>query len=439
MFGERIAEQRKKLGLNQEELAGKIGVSRSALSLYEIDRREPDLETVKKIASLFGVTTDYLLGAEEGNTMIGKRINELRKSSGMTQEELAEVLNISRSTLAGYEAENKHPPYRTLVKIAKYFGVSIYYLMGITDRLLGEEESGETHIVGGGNIIKEFRKEICITQEELGKKLGVSKQTVSAWERGVSEVSNNTLVALTSLFPVTMDYLLGMNRRNHITNRFKALREENGMNQSELGKLLNVQGAAISKYESGEVPLTGETIVSLAEYFGVTTDYLLGVEGDTMSTEENTNEIAQRVGRNIRSIREQAGLSQREFAEGFGVSAGAVGMWETGRREPDINMLIQIAHFGGTNLDDLVMKELTPPVPLYVQNMIYLRKKIGYSQSEMAMELGLQGPSSIDIVESGKRELPVSKLIYLAELFGVTMDQITKQDLSQEVSGCRQQ
>lgn len=439
MFGERIAEQRKKLGLNQEELAGKIGVSRSALSLYEIDRREPDLETVKKIASLFGVTTDYLLGAEEGNTMIGKRINELRKSSGMTQEELAEVLNISRSTLAGYEAENKHPPYRTLVKIAKYFGVSIYYLMGITDRLLGEEESGETHIVGGGNIIKEFRKEICITQEELGKKLGVSKQTVSAWERGVSEVSNNTLVALTSLFPVTMDYLLGMNRRNHITNRLKALREENGMNQSELGKLLNVQGAAISKYESGEVPLTGETIVSLAEYFGVTTDYLLGVEGDTMSTEENTNEIAQRVGRNIRSIREQAGLSQREFAEGFGVSAGAVGMWETGRREPDINMLIQIAHFGGTNLDDLVMKELTPPVPLYVQNMIYLRKKIGYSQSEMAMELGLQGPSSIDIVESGKCELPVSKLIHLAEFFRVTMDQITKKDLSQEVSGCRQQ
>lgn len=158
-----------------------------------------------------------------------------------------------------------------------------------------------------------------------------------------------------------------------------------------------------------------------------------------MGTEENTNEIMQRVGRNIRSIREQAGLSQREFAEGFGVSAGAVGMWETGRREPDINMLIQIAHFGGTNLDDLVMKELTPPVPLYVQNMIYLRKKIGYTQSEMAMELGLQGPSSIDIVESGKCELPVSKLIHLAEFFRVTMDQITKKDLSQEVSGCRQQ
>ena len=90
-------------------------------------------------------------------------------------------------------------------------------------------------------------------------------------------------------------------------------------------------------------------------------------------------------------------------------------------------------------LDDLVMKELTPPVPLYVQNMIYLRKKRGYSQGELATVLGLQSASSIDLVESGKCELPVSKLVHLAEFFGVTMDQITKQDLSQEVSGCRQQ
>lgn len=51
MLGERIAELRKELELSQEELAKKIGVSRSALSLYEIDRREPDLETVKKIQS----------------------------------------------------------------------------------------------------------------------------------------------------------------------------------------------------------------------------------------------------------------------------------------------------------------------------------------------------------------------------------------------------
>lgn len=94
-----------------------------------------------------------------------------------------------------------------------------------------------------------------------------------------------------------------------------------------------------------------------------------------MGTEEKINEIAQRVGRNIRSIREQAGLSQDEFAEGFSVKQPTVANWETGKRQPDLNMLIQIAQFGGTSLDDLVTKDLTPPVPLYVRNMVYLQEK----------------------------------------------------------------
>lgn len=221
--------------------------------------------------------------------------------------------------------------------------------------------------------------------------------------------------------------------------RIAEQRKKLGLNQEELAGKIGVSRSALSLYEIDRREPDLETVKKIASLFGVTTDYLLGAEGDAMGTEEKINEIAQRVGRNIRSIREQAGLSQKDFAEGFGVSTGAVGMWETGRREPDINMLIQIAHFGGTNLDDLVMKELTPPIPLYVRNMVYLRKKRGYSQGELATILGLQGASSIDLVESGKCELPVSKLVHLAEFFGVTMDQITKQDLSQEVSGCRQQ
>lgn len=61
-------------------------------------------------------------------------------------------------------------------------------------------------------------------------------------------------------------------------SRLKELRKNNGMKQAELGKLLNVQEAAISKYESGKVPLTADTIIKLAEIFKVSTDYLLGRE-----------------------------------------------------------------------------------------------------------------------------------------------------------------
>lgn len=221
--------------------------------------------------------------------------------------------------------------------------------------------------------------------------------------------------------------------------RIAEQRKKLGLSQEELAEALNISRSTLAGYEAENKHPPYRTLVKIAKYFGVTTDYLLGLtEGeDTMGTEENTNEVAKRIGRNLKVLREST--TQRELAPLLGVTPSAVGMWESGRREPDIETLVHIAKLFEVTLDDLVMKELTPPIPMYVRNMVYLRKKRGYSQGELATVLGLQGAGSIDLVESGKCELPVSKLVRLADFFGVTMDQITKQDLSQEVSECRQQ
>ena len=58
-------------------------------------------------------------------------------------------------------------------------------------------------------------------------------------------------------------------------NRIKILRKEFNWTQEELGKKLNIQKAAISKYENGIIPLTDETIRKLTELFDVSSDYLL--------------------------------------------------------------------------------------------------------------------------------------------------------------------
>ena len=59
-------------------------------------------------------------------------------------------------------------------------------------------------------------------------------------------------------------------------NRIKQLRNEKNINQDVLAKLLGLEIAGISKLETGRVPLKDEYIVKLAEYFGVSTDFLLG-------------------------------------------------------------------------------------------------------------------------------------------------------------------
>ena len=61
MIGMRIALLRAGNGWSQAELARRIGVSASAVGMYEQGRREPSLDLVVRLANEFGVTTDYLL------------------------------------------------------------------------------------------------------------------------------------------------------------------------------------------------------------------------------------------------------------------------------------------------------------------------------------------------------------------------------------------
>ena len=61
-------------------------------------------------------------------------------------------------------------------------------------------------------------------------------------------------------------------------NRIRELRKEKGLTQEDLGKVLNVQKAAISKYEIGRVQPGADTLSKIAQYFGVSTDYVLGLD-----------------------------------------------------------------------------------------------------------------------------------------------------------------
>lgn len=69
-FGTRLNQLRKSASLSQEEFAKKIGVSRSTIGMYEQGKREPDFETLEKIADYFNVDTDYLLGTSDKTTVI---------------------------------------------------------------------------------------------------------------------------------------------------------------------------------------------------------------------------------------------------------------------------------------------------------------------------------------------------------------------------------
>lgn len=62
-----------------------------------------------------------------------ERLKTLRKEFGFTQTDLAEKLNLSRSTYSGWESEGKEPDIATICELAGLFGVSCDYLLGYSD------------------------------------------------------------------------------------------------------------------------------------------------------------------------------------------------------------------------------------------------------------------------------------------------------------------
>ncbi|EQB4336231.1 helix-turn-helix domain-containing protein [Clostridium botulinum] len=69
-----------------------------------------------------------------------------------------------------------------------------------------------------GDRLKELREEKDLTQEELGKFLNVSRQTISSYESGAIEPSIANLVKIANIFNVSLDYLLCRTKERYNLN-----------------------------------------------------------------------------------------------------------------------------------------------------------------------------------------------------------------------------
>lgn len=68
-LGNRLKALRQKNNLTQSQVAERLGLSKAVVSSYEIASRYPSYEVLVKLAVLYGVSTDYLLGLDN-RTMI---------------------------------------------------------------------------------------------------------------------------------------------------------------------------------------------------------------------------------------------------------------------------------------------------------------------------------------------------------------------------------
>lgn len=78
-LGDRIKTLRAAKNITQQDLAHRLGITKSVISAYENSIRYPSYDILIKLSNIFGVSTDYLLGCSKGKTIdvTGLKQNEI--------------------------------------------------------------------------------------------------------------------------------------------------------------------------------------------------------------------------------------------------------------------------------------------------------------------------------------------------------------------------
>lgn len=159
-FGEKLKSARKSAGLTQEQLAEKLLVSRQAVTKWESDRGLPDIENLKKMSTLLGVSVDYLLDS-------GEKIDLSVTREGVNLDGYIYDRKISGRL---YKKAGK----KDMIVMEKYPGADIHYLMAkqiltngekITDNLLGFLTGAPFGIPDIINGIKNTDKEFYLVNQ----------------------------------------------------------------------------------------------------------------------------------------------------------------------------------------------------------------------------------------------------------------------------------
>ncbi len=61
------------------------------------------------------------------------RLRDLREDCDLTQEQLVKILKMHKTTYTNYEQGKREPPFELIIKLAKFYNVSIDYIAGLTN------------------------------------------------------------------------------------------------------------------------------------------------------------------------------------------------------------------------------------------------------------------------------------------------------------------
>ena len=140
MNTDKIKNLRDELEITQEDISKVLGCTRTAYSLWKINKNTIPLYYLNKISNIYNINIDYLVDLSNNKHIkfnkvdidritLGKKIKEARKSINYTQEKLASKLNTTHSVISAYESGKSTVSTLFLIEIAKITKKSINWFL----------------------------------------------------------------------------------------------------------------------------------------------------------------------------------------------------------------------------------------------------------------------------------------------------------------------
>jgi len=130
-----------------------------------------------------------------------------------------------------------------------------------------------------------------------------------------------------------------------IGSRLRSLREDHDLTQQNIADALFINRRTYGAYENGEISMSPETILAIAEFYHISTDYLLG-KSDHPGTATQKNRL--------RALREDRDLTQTQIARVLDVSQTGYAKYETGELDIPTAVLIPLSRYYSVSIDYLL-------------------------------------------------------------------------------------
>lgn len=135
-------------------------------------------------------------------------LKKLRKFLKLTQQDISNLIEVKRNTYSDYERKKLDFPIEKLNIIANKYGLSLDYLLDLTNDYKSTVKEKNIERKEIGNILKELRKKTYLNQLELAKLLNTHQSKISIYEKGKS-IDFKVLKKYAKFFHKTIDYLCG--------------------------------------------------------------------------------------------------------------------------------------------------------------------------------------------------------------------------------------